>query len=208
MRKILLPLVFLLAPLAMQAQTADPVVMEVGGEQIHRSEFMREFMHVTGNDIIAKGEKSAAERRAALEEYVELYANFKAKSLDAKSLGMDREQNLEEELARYRKDLAAPYLMDSAVFKQVIDEAYDRNHYVLHAAHILVPVKATATAEEDSAALNFCRRLRQRIVDGEDFAAVSAEQKPRLKTVASRLSHSSFLSSVKVLSMTAWIASL
>ncbi|MBQ2510756.1 MAG: peptidylprolyl isomerase [Bacteroidales bacterium] len=184
MRKILLPLVFLLAPLAMQAQTADPVVMEVGGEQIHRSEFMREFMHVTGNDIIAKGEKSAAERRAALEEYVELYANFKAKSLDAKSLGMDREQNLEEELARYRKDLAAPYLMDSAVFKQVIDEAYDRNHYVLHAAHILVPVKATATAEEDSAALNFCRRLRQRIVDGEDFAAVSAEQVKKTNPMA------------------------
>ena len=158
-----------------QAQN-DPVVIEVGGQQIRRSEFMREFNTNVGQQLEKRPGITAADKRAALEEYVDLYALFRAKLLDAHARGFDTSAALRNELMRYRKELAAPYLIDSAVLRQMLAEAYDRNHYSLHAAHILVPISASAAPEDSTKAYNKAMELYNRItVDGEDFFAVAAD---------------------------------
>lgn len=161
----------------LQAQTdTDPVVIEVGGQQIRQSEFMQEFLSNVGNQLAKKHDITNDEKRAALGEYVELYATFRAKLLDAHERGFDTSQSMLDELARYRSELAAPYLLDSSVLRHLLAEAYDRNHYSLHAAHILVPVPAGAAPDDTLAAYNKINELYRRItVGGEDFFAVSAE---------------------------------
>ena len=92
MKKVLLTIAALLLMVAAGAQNSDPVVMEVAGRQIKKSEFMKEFMTSVGDRLAKNPQTPAAEKRQALEEYVELFANFRAKLADAYALGFDTQR--------------------------------------------------------------------------------------------------------------------
>lgn len=178
MKKVLMTIaaVLLLAGAGAQTWPHNPVVMEVGGQKIAKDEFMKDFMSSVGERLAAKPGVTEAEKRQALDEYVELYATFRAKLKDAYALGFDTMPNLIEELKTYRDELAAPYLIDSATLERILHEAYDRNHYSLRAAHILIMVSPDATPEDTLKAYKHIMGLRDRIVGGEDFFAVSSEE--------------------------------
>ena len=165
----------------LSAQTSDPVVLEVGGKAIRQSEFMKDFMNTVGNSLNAKPDITAADKRRELDEYVELYANFRAKDLDARSLGMDTEEGLQKELSRYRTELAAPYLIDSAVAQRILRNAYEHNRYTLHAAHILVQVRPGASPADTLEAYQRAMGYRERALKGEDFFALSSEEVHRVQ---------------------------
>ena len=154
---------------------SDPVVMEVAGKKITKSEFMKEFMTSVGDRLAKNPQTPAAEKRQALEEYVELFANFRAKLADAYALGYDTTAALREELGTYRAELAAPYLIDSAALERIMREAYERNHYSLHAAHILLYLPPDASAEDSAKTYDKIMEIRKRVVGGEDFYAVASE---------------------------------
>lgn len=154
------------------AQGSDPVIMEVGGQSIHQSEFMREFLPT----VETLKNAGRYEKRQALWEYVELFANFRAKTLDARSMGLDTTASLREELAKYRHELAAPCLIDSAVLSNLLREAYERNHRSLHAAHILVRVRHDASPEDTLAAWNLINSYYNRVKAGEDFMLLAEEE--------------------------------
>lgn len=158
----------------------DPVIMEVAGQQIRQSEFMHDFMQSVGDNLIKKGNVTEQEKRASLDEYVDLYANFRAKLVDAHSLGLDTTPDMLKEFARYRADLAAPYLIDSNMLLSIMHEAYERNRYALHTAHILVRVSPDADPEDTLAAYQHALELRKRIVNGEDFFTVAIDETRRL----------------------------
>ena len=158
---------------------SDPVIMEVGGQQIRQSEFMEEFNNAVGNRMAKDRSATATQKRQALEEYVELFANFRAKLLDAHAEGFDTTPTLRTELEKYRSELAAPYLIDSVEMDRLMREAYERNHYSLHAAHILVQCRRDASDADTLKAYRHILGLRKRIADGEDFFAVAAEEMQR-----------------------------
>lgn len=178
MKKVLMTIaaVLLLAGAGAQTWPHNPVVMEVGGQKIAKDEFMKDFMSSVGERLAAKPGVTEAEKRQALDEYVELYATFRAKLKDAYALGFDTMPNLIEELKTYRDELAAPYLIDSATLERILHEAYDRNHYSLRAAHILIMVSPDASPEDTLKAYKHIMGLRDRIMGGEDFFAVSSEE--------------------------------
>jgi peptidyl-prolyl cis-trans isomerase SurA len=176
-KKILLAAAFIsVFGFQLSAQNNDPVILEVGGQQIRQSEFMKDFRLTEGNNLAKNTGITEAEKRAALNEYTELYANFRAKYLDAVEQGLDTAFELRRELNRYRKDLAAPYLIDSAALSALLREAYERNHYMLHAAHILVRVEPDAAPADTLEAYNHIMELRNRILAGEDFFEVAREE--------------------------------
>lgn len=156
----------------------DPVILEVGGQQIRQSEFMHDFRQSSGNNNISR--LSQDEKSKMLAEYVELYANFRAKLCDAKALGLDTAAELQHELANYRHDLAAPYLIDSAMLMKILNEAYERNRYALHCAHILVKVTPDAAPEDTLEAYNRALELYQLAVDGKDFFSLAVEEAQRI----------------------------
>ena len=162
-----------------QTWPEDPVVMEVAGQKIRQSEFMKEFMTSVGDKLAANPQTPQAEKRQALREYVNLFANFRAKVVDARDMGLDTTESLRMELAKYRDELAAPYLIDSTVLESILREAYARNHYSLHVAHIMSKVDPDAKPEDTLKALEHIIKLRDRIVAGEDFFAVSGEEAQR-----------------------------
>ena len=155
---------------------SDPVVMEVGGQQIRKSEFMAEFLPTVGKKPGDAPTQCTYEKREALNEYVNLFANFRAKVLDAHALGFDTTAELATELAKYRNELAAPYLIDSAVLDGLLHEAYERNHYSLHAKQIMVRVRVDAEPEDTLKAFTRINELYTRVMAGEDFTALAIEQ--------------------------------
>ena len=180
MKKILLALaIFQLSTFNFQLSAQNgPVILEVGGQQIHESEFMHDFRLSAGPNATKTG-LSKEEKNKALAEYAELYANFRAKLCDSRAMGLDTSAELNLELSRYRQDLAAPYLIDSVMLMNILHEAYERNRYSLHVYHILVKVSPDAPPEDTLEAYNHCLELRQRIVNGENFASVAIEEAQR-----------------------------
>ena len=68
--------------------------------------------------------------------------------MDARAMGFDTTQALQDELKGYRAELAAPYLIDSNSMRKLMQEAYERNHFALIASHILIGLNRNARPED------------------------------------------------------------
>lgn len=142
----------------------DPVVMEIDGKPVTKSEFLQ---------IYLKNNPSPKFDQASLDEYVEMFTKFKLKVAEAEKLGYDTIPKLKKELDGYRKQLALPYLIDSVENQAMVSQAYDRIKNEVRASHILIRVDANASPKDTLAAYNKIMALKARIEKGEDFASVA-----------------------------------
>lgn len=163
MKKHFLLLVGTLLTIATFGQT-DPIIMEVGPNKISKSEFLQ---------IYLKNNPAPKYDKAALDEYMELFTKFKLKVAEAEALGYDTLPKLKKELDGYRKQLASPYLIDSAKNDEMVKEAYERMKKEIRASHILVRLEANALPADTLAAYNKIMALRSRIEKGEKFEDVA-----------------------------------
>jgi peptidyl-prolyl cis-trans isomerase SurA len=151
-----------------QAQTGiDPILMTVAGENVTKSEFLNVYLK---NNI-----KGDAMDRKSLEEYLDLYTNFKLKVKEAEEMGLDTAKSFINELAGYRKQLTQPYLNDKSVEDVLLQEAWERSKYDLRASHILIKLDKNATPSDTLAAYKKIMAIRNRIVKGEAFDKVARE---------------------------------
>lgn len=93
----------------------DPVLMQINGKDITRSEF--EYIYNKNNSLNELESKT-------LPEYVDLFINFKLKVSAAEAAGIDTTRAFREELDGYRRQLAKSYLTDEEA-----EEAYVRQYY-------------------------------------------------------------------------------
>lgn len=168
--------VFALSMLPLCAQQKDDrVLFEIGTQKITASEFRHDFLRSIGQDESAAPTMCTYEKRQKIEEYAQLFLNFRTKLYDAFALGYDTLPSLCRELATYRGELAQPYLMDSATLMQIMQEAYERNQYALHASHILIRLEGRDTAGSFQLAMEAYRRASA----GEDFNELASEMNMR-----------------------------
>lgn len=160
----------LLAALALNlgvvAQQQDPVLMRINNKDITRSEFEYIYNKNNSNNDLDK---------KTLNEYVDLFVNFKLKVAAAEDAGVDTTKAFKTEFNGYRQQLAKPYLTDSSVDDANAMEVYNRMKENVEAWHILVKLKPDATKEEIQDAYNKAERARQRIANGEVFDKVARE---------------------------------
>ncbi|MBR1517816.1 MAG: peptidylprolyl isomerase [Bacteroidales bacterium] len=175
MKKILFIVIAALFSLSVMAQN-DPVMFEINGQTIRKSEFMRDFLRSIGQDPKASPTACTYEKRKALEDYVQLFVNYRVKLADAYAMGLDTAAELRKELASYRGELAAPYLIDSATMQHLFHEAYQRNQEAVHAAHILVNVPFSASPADTLRLYKEAMEVYRRVTTGgEDFHKVARE---------------------------------
>ncbi len=166
MKKIVLTLIAIISFGIGFSQEKDPVLLEIGNEKIHLSEF--EAIYNKNNDNPSYSEKD-------LRDYLDLFIKFKLKVHEAKELGLDTLPQLKKELAGYRKQLAQPYLNDKEVTDNLIKEAYERMKYEVRASHILIKVQPNALPKDTLAAYKKIMAARKRIIKGEPFEKVAQE---------------------------------
>jgi peptidyl-prolyl cis-trans isomerase SurA len=142
----------------------DPILMYVGDRPVTRSEFLQ---------IYLKNNPNPKFDRVSLDEYMDLFKKFKLKVIEAENLGYDSIPKLRNELDGYRRQLATPYLIDSAKNKALVREGYERMLFEVNASHILIRVTDDASPADTLAAYNRIMELRKRILKGENFADVA-----------------------------------
>lgn len=142
----------------------DPVVMEINGKPVKKSEFLQIYLKNNNNPKYDK---------ASLDEYLEMFKKFKLKVAEAEALGYDTIPKLKKELEGYRKQLSNPYLIDSAENKTLVLQAYERTKTEVRASHILIKVDQNASPKDTLEAFNKIMALKSRIEKGEDFASVA-----------------------------------
>ena len=170
MNNLLKPWAGLACVLLAAAFTAAPVhaqeeaVLTVGEESVSLADFEHIFLKNNRDSVITE---------AALDEYMELFINFKLKVQAAEALGMDTVETFQKELAGYRTQLARPYLTNNELLDELVRQAWERKQIEVRARHILVSCSAQANPADTLKAWKRADAMRSRILNGEDFEAVA-----------------------------------
>ena len=157
--------VFLALSSSSFAQTSNPVLMTINNKPVLKSEF--EYIYNKNNSNNSLDKKT-------LDEYVDLFVNFKLKVEEAKSQGIDTTKSFITELAGYRSQLTKPYLTDSRVDDALLHEAYDRSKEDVDVSHILIRIPQNASPADTLKAFNEINAVWKR-VQKEDFSKVARE---------------------------------
>jgi len=157
--------------------------MTLGDREITAGEFERIYnKNNTGERILDK---------KSIDEYLELFINFKLKVIEAEKQGLDTMPSFIRELSGYRNQLAKPYLTDNVSIEQLVKEAYERMVTEVSASHILVKLSSNPTPEDTLKAYNKAMRMIDRINLGESFEAIArgASDDPSAKSNGGNLGY-------------------
>ena len=141
----------------------DPVIMTVNGVDVPKSEF--EYLY----------HKNSQQQLSPqpIDEYVEMFVNYRLKVADAVAAGIDTTAAFRQEMAQYRHDLAAPSMADSVYLDQLVNEAYDRSRQEVETSHIMIFKKPSPMLNERAVAT--LDSLRGVALAGGDFAELARE---------------------------------
>src|SRR5690242_2853782 len=99
--------------------TKQPVLATIGTSPVYTPEFQYVYNKNNGN-------ADNAYSKASLDEYLNLYTNFKLKVMEAEAKGLDTTDAFRRELDGYKQQLAQPYLTEKSVTDKLVHEAYNR----------------------------------------------------------------------------------
>ncbi|MCV9388088.1 peptidylprolyl isomerase [Reichenbachiella ulvae] len=141
---------------------------------------------------------SADSAQIKIEEYLDLYINFRLKVLEAKNRNMDQDPAFIEELEGYKSQLAEPYLTATQYNDSLVMEAYERKKFEVSAAHILLRVDENALPADTLQVYNRLLDIKSEIEDGLDFsiAAKKYSQDPSARMNSGNLGYFSSLQMV------------
>ena len=120
----------------------DGVLMTINGNPVYKSEF---------EQIYWKNKKEAIATKDDLNEYIQLFKNFKLKVAAAEEMGLDTLNKFIKELNGYKAQLEKPYLTDTAINQELIKEAYQRTLNEINASHILIKINSESPKDTLSA---------------------------------------------------------
>ncbi len=141
---------------------SDPTIMTINKKPILKSEF--EYIYNKNNANNSLDKKN-------IEEYVDLFVNFKLKVEEAKAKGIQERKSYIEEFEMYRNQLAAPYMTDKETEEAILKEAYARMKEDIDAGHILIKATYTDTVQ----AYEKINQLYERLKKGENFETLAIE---------------------------------
>ncbi len=167
MKKVLVLLIALTPALLFAQGWKSKTLITLGDNNISAGEFMGVYeKNNVQSDVIDK---------KSVDEYLDMYVNFKLKVIEAENLKMDTMPKFVKEYNSYREQLAKPYFSSEEANEQLIEEAYERMHWDINAAHILVKCDVNAVPADTLKAYNRAMEIRKRIINGENFGDVAED---------------------------------
>lgn len=134
-----------------------------GSKAVTKDEFVKAFN---------KNPNITGDRKKALQEYLDLYINFKLKVQAAYDAGLDKDATQQYELQNFRNQAADNIINEEANVKALAKEAFLRSQKEIHLSQIFIEVPGNAdTAEGYKNIYTAYKQLQQ----GKDFAAVSQQ---------------------------------
>ncbi len=149
------------ASFAAKQTKKDPVVMTVGPQKVQLSEF--EYLYKKNNDQQAS--------KTSLDDYIEMFVNYKLKVQAAKDAGLDTTASYVSDMEKYTAELAAPYMRSAIVDDSLVNVAYKHMKEMVLVDHILLsPLEKNRTRAAQRALAD---SIRDALLDGADFAKLA-----------------------------------
>ena len=173
-KNILAALLFIAAvPFAAAVpQKDDPVIMTVNGQSVLRSEFEYSYNKNNSEGVIDK---------KSVEEYVDLFINYKLKVAAALDAHYDTLTSFKQEFAQYRDQQVLPAMVTDDDMLKEAHNIYDNTvrqigpDGLVQVAHILIRVDQKAPADELSAAKQRVDSVYNALKQGADFAELAGK---------------------------------
>lgn len=161
----------LLASTMAFAQQNDPVVMTINGQPVTRSEFEYSYNKNNADGVIDK---------KSVNDYVDLFINYKLKVQAAKDAKLDTLTSFKQEFAVYRDQQVRPTMITEADVETEAQKIYKdtkeriaKSGGLVKCAHILFVVNQKASKEEQDAMLNRADSVYNAIKKGANFAEMA-----------------------------------
>ena len=149
------------------AQSSNPVLMEVNGKKITKAEF--EYSYNKNNSV-----EGAVEHKS-VDEYVQMYVDYKLKVAEAEALRFDTLSSFINEFRQYRDMQLTPLMIDTVFIDSIARLQYtDIKNMVngadlIRPAHILVLLKQNATEAERKSAAQKADSIYKALIAGANF---------------------------------------
>lgn len=149
------------------AQTSDPVVMTINGQNVTRSEFEYSYNKNNGDEVIEK---------TTVEQYVPLFVNYKLKVAAALDARLDTLASFKAEFAKYRDQQVRPSIVTSEDVENEARKIYvDRQKMIgdkglIRPAHILIRLSQKASSAAQDSAKARIDSIYACLRSGADFA--------------------------------------
>lgn len=163
-RFFLLAATFCLSLCAMSQD--DPVVMHLNGQPVTRSEFEYNYNKNNSEGVIDK---------KTVEEYAQLFVNYKLKVLAALDAHLDTLSSFQKEFRMYRDQQIRPLLVPTNAMEDECRRYYDQmlegmgGKNLYHAAHICLLLRQDATKEQQETAKARIDSIYQALKSGANF---------------------------------------
>ena len=170
MKKHLIFSALLLSSMTVWAQATDPIIMTVAGVDVPRSEFEYSFNKNNTDGVIDK---------KSVEEYVDLFINYKLKVQAALDARIDTTTAFKKEFAQYRDQQIRPTFVTDDDMLAEAHRIYDETKTqigpdgLVRASHILITVPQKATKEQQDAAKVRIDSIYNALKAGADFAELA-----------------------------------
>ena len=156
----------LLSGMLVDAQTTDPVIMTVAGVDVPRSEFEYSYNKNNTDGVIDK---------KTVDEYVELFVNYKLKVQAALDARIDTTSAFLKEFAQYRDQQLVPTFVTDDDMLAEAHKVYDQTKEnigpdgLIRPAHILLMIPQKATDAQQQEAKQRIDSVYQALKNGADF---------------------------------------
>lgn len=172
MIKNILSTLLLFSIFSFAALAQDETLFTIGNTNVKKSEF--EYIYKK-NNINNKADFS----KKSLQEYLDLYINFRLKVKEAEALGLDTLPKNKEELKIYENQLLDSYT-DKEVLEKLIKQEYERSKTDVNISHIFFAAPNTGNeADAMTKALNAVGKLKSNVPFNE-VAKTSEDKKSAL----------------------------
>jgi peptidyl-prolyl cis-trans isomerase SurA len=144
----------------------DKELLSIDNYKVTAGEFEQVY---TKNYNINSAEKQT------VDEYFNLFLNFRLKVADALNAKMDTAKSFNDEFKTYRGQLAKTYLTDNSILENLIQEVYNRTKNEVGVSHIMIRLAANPTPADTLEAYKKISAIRKLILDGADFEKTARE---------------------------------
>ena len=157
---------------AVQAQKSDPIIMTVAGVDVPRFEFEYSYNKNNTDGVIDK---------KTVDEYVELFVNYKLKVKAALDARLDTTTSFRQEFAQYRDQQIRPVLVTDDDMLAEAHRIYDQTKDnigpdgLVNASHILLRIAQKASDAEQQEAKRRIDSVYAALQAGADFEALAKQ---------------------------------
>ena len=151
-------LLLAVAAMSMGIMAQSETLMTINGKAVSAEEFLY---------IYEKNNQAGAVDPKTMDEYLDMFINFKLKVAEAEAQGIDTTESFKKELKGYRAQATPKYLQDEAAMDSLIEMSWRHLSKDRRAAHIAIQCPASADSAAQAEALAKINEARERVTIGK-----------------------------------------